>query len=148
MNLIILKTHKYGRTFPRNMDYESDVLIVGGGVVGCGIAKELSKYELDVALVEKESDVCGGASKANSGVVHSGIYSEPGSLKARLCVEGNALFPNLAKEAGVEFKKIGKLVVARSEEEVEELERLKEIKKAAAKKVGTRRTASKKTKIA
>ncbi|MEE9151302.1 MAG: NAD(P)/FAD-dependent oxidoreductase [Thermoplasmata archaeon] len=109
------------------MDYELDVLIVGGGVVGCGIAKELSKYELDVALVEKESDVCGGASKANSGVVHSGIYSEPGSLKARLCVEGNALFPNLAKEAGVEFKKIGKLVVARSEEEVEELERLKEI---------------------
>ncbi len=109
------------------MDYECDILIIGGGVVGCNVARELSKYELNVALVEKEWDVCGGASKANSGVVHSGIYSQPGSLKAKTCVEGNALFSNLAKELGIEFKSIGKLVVARNEDEINGLEKLKEV---------------------
>jgi len=109
------------------MDYEFDVLIIGGGMIGCSVARELSKYELNVALVEKEWDVCGGASKANSGVVHSGIYSQPGSLKAKTCVEGNALFSTLANELGVEFKRIGKLVVARNEEDINELEKLKEV---------------------
>ena len=87
-----------------------DVAVVGGGVVGCAVARELSKYELNVALFEKESDVCGGASKANSGVVHSGIYSAPGSLKAELCVRGNDIFPLWAQELGVEFRRIGKHV--------------------------------------
>ncbi len=109
------------------MDYECDVLIIGGGVVGCSVARELSRYELNVALLEKEWDVCGGASKANSGVVHSGIYSQPGSLKAETCVEGNALISNLAKELGVEFNRIGKLVVARNEDEINELEKLREV---------------------
>ncbi len=109
------------------MDSEFDVLIIGGGVVGCAIARELSKYELNAALVEKESDVCGGASKANSGVVHSGIYSESKSLKARLCVEGNELFTTFAKEVGVDFKRIGKLVVARNDDEVVELEKLRQV---------------------
>lgn len=109
------------------MDLEFDVLIIGGGVIGCSVAREFSKYKLNVALVEKEWDVCGGASKANSGVVHSGIYSQPGSLKTKTCVEGNALFSNLAKELGVEFKRIGKLVVARNEEEINGLEKLKEV---------------------
>lgn len=119
--------HKYRQAFPQGMDYKLEVLVVGGGVVGCSVARELSKYELEVALVEKESDVCGGASKANSGVVHSGIYSQPNSLKAKLCVEGNKAFPILAKELGVEFKRIGKLVVARNKDEVEELEKLRDI---------------------
>jgi glycerol-3-phosphate dehydrogenase len=109
------------------MDYEYDVLIIGGGVVGCSVGRELSRYELNVALVEKESDVCGGASKANSGVIHSGIYSQPGSLKAKTCVEGNALFPALTNELGVEVKRIGKLVVARNEEEINGLEKLREV---------------------
>ena len=108
------------------MDYESDVLIIGGGVIGCSVARELSKYELNVALVEKESDVCGGASKANSGVVHSGIYSQPDSLKAELCVRGNALFSKFVEELGVDFKRTGKLAVARNEDEIHDLDKLKE----------------------
>jgi glycerol-3-phosphate dehydrogenase len=109
------------------MDYDYDALVIGAGVVGCAVARELSKYELKVALVEKESDVCGGASKANSGVLHSGIYSTPNSLKAQLCVQGNDLFSNFTNEVGVEFQRIGKLVVARSEREIKELEKLKKV---------------------
>ncbi|UCE74871.1 MAG: NAD(P)/FAD-dependent oxidoreductase [Methanomassiliicoccales archaeon] len=106
------------------MEPDFDVLIVGAGVVGCSCANQLSKYELKVALLEKESDVCAGASKANSGVVHSGIYSQPGSLKARFCVKGNELFPAFSKELGIEFIRMGKLVVARNENEEPELEEL------------------------
>jgi glycerol-3-phosphate dehydrogenase len=108
------------------MGYEYDVLIIGGGVIGCSIASELSRYELNVTMLEKESDVCGGASKANSGVIHSGIYSQPGSLKAKLCVKGNELFKAFCEELGVEFQRTGKLVVARNEKEIEELEKLKD----------------------
>lgn len=109
------------------MDSEFDVVIVGGGVVGCSISRELSRYELRVALLEKESDVCGGASKANSGVVHSGIYSKPDSLKAKLCVKGNDLFDAFCEGVGVELNRVGKLVVARNEEEISDLEKLKEV---------------------
>ncbi|UCF08482.1 MAG: FAD-dependent oxidoreductase, partial [Thermoplasmata archaeon] len=109
------------------MESRFDVLIAGGGVVGCAVARELSRYRLNVAVIEKESDVCGGASKANSGVVHSGIYSAPGSLKAQLCVKGNEMFSRWTWEMGVEFKRLGKLVVARNEQEIKELEKLKEV---------------------
>ncbi len=123
----MITTHKYRGAFPRDMEPELDVLIIGGGVIGCACAKELSRYELSVALLEKAGDVCAGASKANSGVVHSGIYSQPDSLKAKLCVEGNNLFSNWALELGVEFNRMGKLVVARKEGEIKELEKLKEV---------------------
>jgi glycerol-3-phosphate dehydrogenase len=109
------------------MEQRDHVLVIGGGVVGCAVARELSKYQLNVALLEKESDVCFGASKANSGVVHSGIYSTPGSLKAKLCVSGNEMFDLFSKELGVEFKRIGKLVVARNDKEEKGLETLKKV---------------------
>ncbi len=109
------------------MDYDYDALVIGAGVIGCAVARELSKYELDVVLLEKESDVCGGASKANSGVLHSGIYSTPKSQKAQLCVYGNDLFSNFTQELGVELQRIGKMVVARSEEEIKELEKLNKV---------------------
>lgn len=113
--------------FSNAMKSRYDVAVVGAGVVGCAVARDFSKYELNVALIEKESDVCGGASKANSGVVHSGIYSTPGSLKAQLCIQGNEMFPQWAEELGVEFKRIGKHVVARNNEEIQELEKLKKV---------------------
>jgi len=103
------------------------VAIVGGGVVGSAIAWELSKYKLDVVVFEMGSDVASGASKANSGVIHSGINSAPSSLKARFCVEGNKMFQSLADELGFPLQWVGKYVIAKNEEEIEELERLKEV---------------------
>jgi len=103
------------------------VAIVGGGVIGSAIAWELSKYNLDVVVFEMGSDVASGASKANSGVVHSGINSAHSSLKARFCVEGNKMFQALADELGFPLQWVGKYVIAKNEEETKELERLKKV---------------------
>ena len=103
------------------------VAIVGGGVIGSAVAWELSKYKLDVAVFEKGVDVCSGTSKANSGVVHSGINSSPGSLKARFCVEGNKMFQALSEKLGFSLKWVGKYVIAKNKEETDELERLKKV---------------------
>lgn len=104
----------------------ADVLIIGAGVVGCAIAKELSKYELKVMVVEKEEDVACGASKANSGIVHAGFDPKPGTLKAKLNVEGNPLIYSWCEELDVPCKKTGSLVVALNNEEVETIEELYE----------------------
>ncbi|UCH71846.1 MAG: NAD(P)/FAD-dependent oxidoreductase [Thermoplasmatales archaeon] len=101
------------------------VAIVGGGVIGSAIAWELSKYKLDVVIFEKEIDVCSGTSKANSGVIHSGINSAPNSLKAHFCVEGNRLFQSLSDQLGFSLKWTGKYVIAKNEAEIEKLEELK-----------------------
>jgi len=103
------------------------VAIVGGGVIGSSIAWELSKYKLDVVVFEKGSDVASETSKANSGVVHSGINSPPSSLKARYCVEGNKILQSLANELGFPLQWVGKYVIAKNEEETKELERLKKV---------------------
>ena len=102
------------------------VAIIGGGVIGSAVARELSKYEIDVVVFEKGSDVASAASKANSGVVHSGINSPYNSLKAHFCVEGNKMFKTLAEELSFPLKWVGKLVVAKNEEEIKELEHLHE----------------------
>jgi len=101
--------------------------IIGGGVVGSAIAWELSKYDISVAVFEKGSDVASGTSKANSGVIHSGINSATGSLKAKFCVEGNKMFPSIANQLGFSIKWVGKYVIAKNQGEVKELERLKKI---------------------
>ncbi|MCK4613692.1 MAG: NAD(P)/FAD-dependent oxidoreductase [Thermoplasmata archaeon] len=101
-----------------------NIAIVGGGVIGCSVARALSRYRLDIALLEKGPDVASAASKANSAVVHAGYLNPPGSLKARLCVKGNRMFESFAGELGVPFRRTGKLVVARDEEELEELKKL------------------------
>lgn len=101
-----------------------DVIIIGAGVIGCAIAKELSKYELKVVVVEKEEDVACGASKANSGIVHAGFDPKPGTLKAKLNVEGNPLIYSWCEELDVPCKKTGSLVVALNNEEVETIEEL------------------------
>lgn len=103
-----------------------DVLIIGAGVVGAALARELSKFKLRTLLVEKEVDVSFGTSKANSGIVHSGIHDHPGTLKARLCVKGNQLYPELAAELNVLYKQNGTLVVARDQSELPVLEKLKQ----------------------
>lgn len=94
-----------------------DVLIVGGGVIGGMLARELSKYEISVCLLEKENDVACGASRANSGIVHGGYDPEPGTLKAKLNAEGVELLFNAAEELHVPIKRNGSMVCAFSAEE-------------------------------
>ena len=101
-----------------------DVLIVGGGAVGCAIARELSRSRLKIALLEKESDVACGTSGRNSAVVHAGFNNKPGTLMAQLCVEGNEGFEALCAELDVPYNKTGKLLVAFNEAEMETLARL------------------------
>lgn len=105
---------------------ETDVLIIGGGVTGTALARELSKYAVSVMLLEKEVDLAFGTSKANSGIVHSGIHDRPGSLKARLCVEGNRMYPLMAQELDFLYRNNGAVVVARQEDEIPALKRLME----------------------
>ena len=103
-----------------------DVIIIGGGVVGCAIARELSQYRLSVALLEKHSEVCEGSSKANSAIVHGGFDAKQGTLKARLNVRGNELIRRLAPQLQFHFKQIGSLVVAFSDEDMEAIKMLYE----------------------
>jgi glycerol-3-phosphate dehydrogenase len=109
------------------MRSKSEVLVIGAGVVGCAIARELAKYKLETVLLEKENDVCCGVSKGNSGVLHTGLYYPKRSLKAKLCVEGRLMFPNLAKQLNVPYKLCGKHVIARTDEELKDLEGLKTV---------------------
>ncbi|MCP5515366.1 MAG: NAD(P)/FAD-dependent oxidoreductase [Spirochaetales bacterium] len=102
----------------------NSVCIIGAGVVGCAIARELSKYELDITILEKEHDVSMGSSKANSGIIHAGYGTSPGSLKTLLCVKGNALYDNLEKELNFGFRRCGSLVLGFTEEDRTELEKL------------------------
>lgn len=103
-----------------------DVAVIGAGVIGSLIARELSRYNIKIALVEKNNDMAMGTSKANSAIVHAGFDAKPGSLKAKLNVEGTALMPELCKALSVPFKPVGSLVVAFSDEEVETLNELLE----------------------
>lgn len=103
-----------------------DVAVVGAGVIGSLIARELSRYNLKIALVEKCNDMAMGTSKANSAIVHAGFDAKPGSLKAKLNVEGTALMPELCQKLSVPFKPVGSLVVAFSDEEIETLNELLE----------------------
>lgn len=101
-----------------------DVVIVGGGIVGCCIARELSRYGIKTCLVERASEVGCGTSKANSAIIHAGYDAKPGTLKARLNVEGNAMYEEICRELDIPFKRAGSIVVAFSEEEKDGLEEL------------------------
>jgi len=102
----------------------ANVVIIGGGVVGCALACELAAHTEDVFLLEQMPKLGMATSTRNSGVVHSGIYYPPGSLKARLCVEGNRLTKEFCAAHGVPHNNCGKLVVASHQAEIAELERL------------------------
>lgn len=101
-----------------------DILIIGGGVIGNLLAYELSRYQLEVVLLEKENDLNLGATRANTAIVHSGYDPEPGSLMAKLNVEGCALFPGLCRDFNVEYKNNGSLVLALREEDLVHLDKL------------------------
>lgn len=95
------------------------VAIVGGGIMGTAAARELSKYKLDILLIEAEAEVGWGTTKANSGIVHAGFHEEPGTLKAKYCLPGNQMFPQLCEDLDVCFKQNGVLLVGRNEKEME-----------------------------
>ncbi|MBO3841909.1 MAG: FAD-dependent oxidoreductase [Candidatus Brockarchaeota archaeon] len=88
---------------------EYDVVIIGGGVVGAAVARELSKYELKVALLEKSTDIAAGTTKANNGMIHAGVEPPRWTLKRRLNVKGNAMYVKLAEELGFRFNRVGSL---------------------------------------
>lgn len=94
-----------------------DIIIIGGGVVGSMITRFLSRYQLRLLLIEKEADLCMGASSANTAIIHAGYDPVPGSLKASLNIRGNAMFDQLSHELGFAFERPGDLVVAIGEEE-------------------------------
>lgn len=98
---------------------QSDIIVIGAGGVGCAIARELSKYKLSIMVLEKECDVAAGTSGRNSAVVHAGFNNKPGSLMAKLCVEGNKGFEHLCKELDIPFKNTGKVLVAFDEEDLQ-----------------------------
>lgn len=103
-----------------------DVVIVGAGVVGSSVARELSKYDLKICVLEKGPDVAVGTSKANSGIVHAGHDTKTNSLKSVLNVKGNAMFDRLSKELDFPFKRNGSLVICFEERDMDKLIALKE----------------------
>ena len=100
-----------------------DVVIIGAGVVGSAIARELSRYQLHIAVLEKNLDVCNETSGRNSAVVHGGFANPTGSLKAKCCVEGNRIMDQLAAELDFPFKRCGKVLVGNTSEDRAQLER-------------------------
>ncbi len=89
----------------------ADIVIVGGGITGCFIARELSRYDLNIILVEKAEDVATGATKANNAMVHTGIGEYMGTLKQKLCIEGHLMYEKVANELHVPYKKCGMWII-------------------------------------
>ena len=101
---------------------EADVVVIGGGIVGTAILRELSKYDLRCLLVEKEPDVAVGTTKANSAICHAGFDAPTGTWKQKTNVRGNALYHQLQEELVLDIKWTGSLVVATNDEEIKHLQ--------------------------
>ena len=102
----------------------SDILVVGAGVTGCAVARVLSRYEASLTVIDRGADIAEGASKANSGIVHAGFDAKPGTLKAKLNVDGAKMYPALCEELGVPYSQPGALVVAFAEDDRATVEKL------------------------
>ena len=103
-----------------------DVTIIGAGVIGCSVSRELSKYNLKTCVIEKSSDVASGTTKANSAIVHGGYDANPSTMKGKLNAKGNAMFTSLAKELDFPFKRNGSLVLCFDINHMGDLEKLLE----------------------
>lgn len=101
-----------------------DVIIIGAGVTGAFVARELSKFRLNVCLLDRDEDIVSGSSKVNSGIIHAGYDPKPGTLKARMNIRGSRLMQQVAKELDIPFKKTGSLVLAFNSEEYHKLSEL------------------------
>ena len=108
------------------MLYQSDVAVIGGGVIGSAIARELARFDISISVIEKNLDVVCETSGRNSAVVHGGFAYDRGTLKARLCVEGNKLMDQAAAELGFPFIRTGKVLVGNTDEDMRQLERTME----------------------
>lgn len=103
-----------------------DIAIIGAGVSGCSVAKELSKYQMKICVIEKETDICEGTSKANSGIVNAGFDPVPGKLCAKLNAPGAYMMEQVAKDLDIPYKKNGTMVVCSNEENLPTLQVLYE----------------------
>lgn len=103
-----------------------DFIIIGAGISGASIARELSRFKASIAVLEKETEPAFGVSKSNSGIVHPGTQNAPELLKGRLCVRGNHLVREQAKELGFDFKEVGELIVAFTDDDIKRLEKIKQ----------------------
>lgn len=101
-----------------------DVLIIGAGITGVSIARELSRYELNICVLEKEIDIAMGTTKANSAIVHSGFDAKPGTLKAKLNAVGNSMFDQLSKDLDFHYRENGSLVLCFDEHDLDHLRQL------------------------
>src|SRR3977135_4007154 len=107
-------------------DSRYNTIVIGGGVVGLAVALEITRRfpHLKLLVLEKEASVARHQSAHNSGVIHSGLYYKPGSLKARLCVAGAAAMVEFCREHGIPHKVCGKVIVATNKQELPRLEEL------------------------
>jgi L-2-hydroxyglutarate oxidase LhgO len=103
-----------------------DCVVVGAGVVGLAIARSMAKNGREVIVLESENDIGTGTSSRNSEVIHAGIYYQPGSLKARLCVQGKEMLYLYCQERGVDHSRLGKLIVAAEDKDLSTLEKLRQ----------------------
>lgn len=108
------------------MNRRYDLIIIGAGVIGSAIARELARYRLKTAVLERNPDLFGETSARNSGVLHAGFNNETGSKMARFCVEGNRLFDQTAAELDIPFQRTGKLIVGFTPDDHDQLLALKE----------------------
>lgn len=125
-----IKNYRYvSSTSSADLDSKTyDLVVVGGGIVGCATAREMLERhpQLKIAIVEKENKLAMHQTGHNSGVVHAGIYYKPGSIKAKLCVEGLKLSYDYFGKHNIPYKKVGKLIVAQTPEQVKQINELHE----------------------
>ncbi len=105
---------------------KTDVVVIGAGAVGCAVARELSKYHLNVLVVDKNEDIGGDASKSNSAIIHTGYDASPGTLESQLVVAANPMYPELVQQLDIPFKPVGALLPAITDEQYAQLPAIKE----------------------